>query len=533
MRSPWLSREYRKSSNVLVKKVEDGYILVNPKFNTQIKLTLEEYKKYENDEFNEIEYERLYLKGLAEDINGPSVELETTKINRKYAKMEGVTTFPLKVDNHKFNIILNPELGSWVAMTDEEFKRYEEDGLSTEEWETLFLRGLAKDLNGSVVEYDFPRPANYPSVVVVNITTGCNLRCKYCFADCGPFKGKDMTPEVMDKTIENMLSMPEVKIITFEFQGGEASTNVSGMRMFIEKVEAVKDKYDKLVKYRTEINCVSVTDELIDLIKEYNINVGISLDGPKEMNDQARVDINGHGSFDRIKKGIEKLRANGIYIDGAVCTIGQHNVHYPKEIMKFFDEIGISFKPRPVNILGREKENSLTTKPGEWAKCFEEMHKMSDEVDIENFSIHIFEENVYTPVRDYICLRYPCGAARELISVNPNGDVFPCDGFKGEEKFVMGNVLKERIVDMLKKPEVVKMRSRTAETIEKCSKCVFRAMCCSCCYSAFGKFGSIYREDPHCFDRRQMFIYLMQDWIRKNVLKEKSDEQSKAYSSKS
>ena len=58
--------------------------------------------------------------------------------------MEGVTTFPLKVDNHKFNIILNPELGSWVAMTDEEFKRYEEDGLSTEEWETLFLRGLEK-----------------------------------------------------------------------------------------------------------------------------------------------------------------------------------------------------------------------------------------------------------------------------------------------------------------------------------------------------------------------------------------------------
>ena len=216
-----------------------------------------------------------------------------------------------------------------------------------------------------------------------------------------------MTPEVMDKTIENMLSMPEVKIITFEFQGGEASTNVSGMRMFIEKVEAVKDKYDKLVKYRTEINCVSVTDELIDLIKEYNINVGISLDGPKEMNDQARVDINGHGSFDRIKKGIEKLRANGIYIDGAVCTIGQHNVHYPKEIMKFFDEIGISFKPRPVNILGREKENSLTTKPGEWAKCFEEMHKMSDEVDIENFSIHIFEENVYTPVRDYILFKIP------------------------------------------------------------------------------------------------------------------------------
>ena len=116
---------------------------------------------------------------------------------------------------------------------------------------------------------------------------------------------------------------------------------------------------------------------------------------------------------------------------------------------------------------------------------------MKDDVDVENFSIHIFEENVYTPIRDYICLRYPCGAARELVSVNPNGDVFPCDGFKGEKKFVMGNVLNEKIEDMLKKPEILKLRDRTSKDIEKCSKCLFRGMCCSCCYSAYGKFGDI------------------------------------------
>lgn len=143
---------------------------------------------------------------------------------------------------------------------------------------------------------------------------------------------------------------------------------------------------------------------------------------------------------------------------------------------------------------------------------------MKDDVDVENFSIHIFEENVYTPIRDYICLRYPCGAARELVSVNPNGDVFPCDGFKGEEKFVMGNVLNEKIEDMLKKPEILKLRDRTAKDIEKCSKCLFRGMCCSCCYSAYGKFGDIYREDPHCADRRQMYVYLMQAWLKENAL---------------
>ena len=47
-----------------------------------------------------------------------------------------------------------------------------------------------------------------------------------------------MTEDVMDATIDSMLSMPQVKVITFEFQGGEASTNVPGMRTFIEKSSA-------------------------------------------------------------------------------------------------------------------------------------------------------------------------------------------------------------------------------------------------------------------------------------------------------
>lgn len=530
MRSPWLSREYEKSKDVIVTKINENYELKNENTNTTIVLNEDEYQKYENNLFNEIEWERLFLKGLAVDKNCKDLVIDSSfdVSNKKFIKSNKVENFPLKVGNEKFEILINPELGSWMSFSEEEYQRYENNELTQEEWLSLFIRGLAEDKEHTEVDFDFPLPADYPSVIVVNITTGCNLRCKYCFADCGPLKGEDMTEDVMDATIDSMLSMPQVKVITFEFQGGEASTNVPGMRKFIEKVESVKSKYDKLVKYRTEINCVLVTQELIDLVKEFNVSVGVSLDGPKEMTDQTRVDINGNGAFDRIEKGIKKLRDNGIYIDGAVCTIGQHNVHYPRQLMEYFDKVGMNFKPRPVNILGREKENNLTTKPGEWAKCFKEMHQMKDEIDVENFSVHIFEENVYTPIRDYICLRYPCGAARELVSVNPNGDVFPCDGFKGEKKFVMGNVLNEKIEDMLKKPEIIKLRNRTAETIEKCSKCMFRGMCCSCCYSAFGKFGDIYREDPHCSDRRQMYIYLMQAWIQENVLNKelKNEKQS-------
>ena len=517
MRSPWLSREYKLCEDLIIETTNNTYCLNNPSLNTKLEIDKAEYEKLKNNKLNEIEWEKYFLRGLAEDINGYRVQIAKDLVLPKgYSKKPEVRTFVLPVHTENMHIIINPDMGSWIALTKDEFRRYESDSLTKYEWESLFLRGLC-NAQGCEFELEHQPPAEYPSVVVVNITTNCNLRCKYCFANCGDFDGEDMSIDVMESIIKNMLEMP-VNLVTFEFQGGEASLNYDGMKKFIEIAEVEKLKHpDKEVKYRTEINCVDISDEFIQLLKTYNISTGFSLDGPKKCNDMYRIDTEGKGTYDRVMAGVRRLQNAGIDIDGSVCTIGQHNVRYPKEIMKLFNDLQISFKPRPINVLGREIKNNLTTAPGEWAQCYSEMYKMKDEVDIDNFSIHIFEENVFTPIRDYICLRYPCGAAREIVSVNPDGTIYPCDGFKGEKLFIMGNILEESLFDMLKKPEIVKLRSRTAKDINQCSTCLFRGMCCSCCYSAYGKFGDIYREDPHCLDKRKIYLFLMQTWLEQHI----------------
>lgn len=437
-------------------------------------------------------------------------------MSSNYSKIEGLLKIPRIIDGKTFTILLNPEIGSWVVFTEEDLQNYENDNLNELEMEALYLRGLAVDDSGNMVEMNFPKPEEYPSVAVVNITTVCNLRCKYCFADCDS-NGEFMTKDVMERFIEEMFKMPS-PLITFELQGGEPLCFVDGIEQFIEISESLKEKYNKRVQYRTVTNCTLITDKFISLAKKYDIKVGVSIDGPAEMTNQIRIRPDGTGAFDDIMKGIKKLRDNGLEIDGAVCTIGQHNCHFPEEIVDFFGENNISFKPRPANILGREIESNTTTKPGEWEDSFIKMYHRSKLKGVENFSIHIFEENVYSPIRDYICLRYPCGAAREVISVNPNGDVFPCDGFKGEKDFIIGNILKEDLFDILNKEWVCTMKNRTSKDIPRCKNCIFRAMCCSCCYSAYGEFGSIYREDPQCADRKKIFLFLLDEWIRENVL---------------
>ena len=443
--------------------------------------------------------------------------IRTPWMSSSYKKLEGLHTLYRQVEGIDFVVLINPEIGSWCVFTPEDYSRYKDSNLTEVEWETLYVRGLATDDEGETIETDFPLPADIPSVVVVNIATMCNLRCKYCFADCSDEKGDLMQEDVMQNLISQMLSLP-VPLVTFEFQGGEALCNIEGMTKFIELSEKNNKEHNKILRYRTVTNATLITDEFIQLVKKYDIKVGISIDGPRDCTNKVRVDAHGNGVFDTIMSGVKKMRENGIEVDGAVCTIGQHNVHCAKEVVDFFAENNIEFKPRPVNILGRELFSNLTTKPGEWFNAYKEMYYRSKEKSINNASIHIYEVNTYGPIRDYVCLRYPCGAAREIISVNPNGDVFPCDGFKGEEKFKIGNILEETIADIIKKDSVCKLKSRTAKDIKKCSTCTFRAMCCSCCYSAFGKFGTIYREDPHCADRRLIFLFLIDEWIKNNII---------------
>jgi len=457
--------------------------------------------------------------------------MKTPWLITKYKKLDCVKSFPITVDGFKFFILINPDVGSWAVLTEEELKNYNDGSIEPLLGENLYLRKLTQTEDGRQVSLAFPQPANYPSVVVVNVTTKCNLYCKYCFAESCPTKGEDMSKEVIKEIVDQMLIMPEVKKITFEFQGGEPLLNLSAIETCIRYANKQAPKHKKIAAYRIESNGTLINESVISLLKKYNVEIGISLDGPEELTNQARIYPNGRGAFKDIWRGIELLRKNGIEVAGSVCTIGKHNVDYPDEIVKFFHKANIGFKPRPVNILGREIKNKMAPDNEAWYKCFVRMYHLSKKLGVTNYSIHIFEENVYTPIRDYICLRYPCGLGREIISINPNGDVYPCDGFKNVPEFKMGNILEEPIVEMLKKPWLEKLRNRTYKDIPKCRNCIFHTMCCSCVYSCYGAFDNIYREDPTCLARNKIFRFLIEEWIRRNVItqykKNKTDKKEK------
>lgn len=105
--------------------------------------------------------------------------------------------------------------------------------------------------------------------------------------------------------------------------------------------------------------------------------------------------------------------------------------------------------------------------------------------------------------------------AHEIVSINPDGGVYPCDGFKGAKEFEMGNIMKNSLESIILGKRYRELAKRSWRSIDKCSRCFFSGICGPCAYASFGLYGTIYREDPYCDARIKFFIFLLKEFIKK------------------
>jgi uncharacterized protein len=115
------------------------------------------------------------------------------------------------------------------------------------------------------------------SIEVSPVGVTCNLSCPYCYEhpirEAGNFNEK---PYDLTKMIQGL----EKEGGYFSLFGGEP------LLTDIETLEGLwKYGYDKFQKNGIQTNGTLIKEEHIELFKKYNVHVGISVDGPDELND--------------------------------------------------------------------------------------------------------------------------------------------------------------------------------------------------------------------------------------------------------
>ncbi len=279
----------------------------------------------------------------------------------------------------------------------------------------------------------------------LHISHDCNLRCKYCFADEGAYHKKRelMSKEIgfsaIDFLIANSGSRRNLEV---DFFGGEPLMNFDTVVAVVEYAREQEKIHNKNFRFTLTTNGVLLNDENIEYMNKNMSNVVLSLDGTKETNDRMRVRVDGSGSYENIVPKLQKVaearNQDNYYVRG---TFTRHNLHFADDVLHLAD---LGFKQTSVEPVVCDGTPDYALREEDLPILFEEYEKLADEY-IKRRSdgrwFNFFHFMIDLDQGPCVIKRLSgCGAGCEYLAVAPNGDIYPCHQFVGNEDYKLGNL---------------------------------------------------------------------------------------------
>jgi len=340
--------------------------------------------------------------------------------------------------------------------------------------------------------------------VVFKPTRDCNLRCKYC--SVGDPASLYLSKEDAEIIVKKIIKRKSVSKTKFIWHGGEPLlAGLSFYEHIVRIQEPLKKKGARIVNV-VQTNGTLINDDWAEFFKKNNFGVGLSIDGPEEINNLTRVFSKNIGAFGRIEKGSEILKTHGVN-HGYLVVVSRYNVERIDEIIDFMKKEKKTFKLVAVSPIGRAADakskvmmegNNFSTSQ---LKLFERWLKEGDDVLRSALWKYIVPILTRVPIE---CI-FSKNCQEYYLGVDCNGDTYPCGRFCGSEKFLFGNLLNHSFEEVWQHPRRLKLLKRP-EKLKKCHKCRYFNICNGGCpMQALCGNGSIYREDYNCDQYYKIF----------------------------
>lgn len=179
------------------------------------------------------------------------------------------------------------------------------------------------------------------------LTEECNLGCTECFVTKHHQSLGTFSREVFDTLIEQTIVCGKKERITYHFFGGEPLIRFDYIKQGIKRINtAVKQGEMMKPIYAITTNLTILNREIIEMFKKNDFKVGVSIDGPKEINDKFRIYKDGQGSFDNVKRNYHRLIAAGIDTHVLITP----HVKFLDRLTKIFQEIIKCFPMKTITV---------------------------------------------------------------------------------------------------------------------------------------------------------------------------------------
>ena len=297
-----------------------------------------------------------------------------------------------------------------------------------------------------------------------------------------------MSFEVMLSLISGALQDPALKSVEFIWHGGETTLVPLS---FYEKAVFLQSRFRRVgqvVRNTIQTNGTRLNNEWVSFFRANQFAVGVSLDGPPELNDRVRVHRSGRGSSADIRRGMDLLREGGVPFS-VLMVIDEEAIHLgPNCIFDFLLSSGVksvaflAAKPRNQPLAARGTKVSHYIDPKRMNAFLKGIY---DQWITEGAgSMHIRE-------LESLCARIRGGRAGfctlagnclgQYFLVEPDGTVAHCDVFDGDDHYTLGSVVRENFAAIRGAPKLESLRSDWQADRNQMSGCPEFGVCQGWC----------------------------------------------------
>lgn len=317
--------------------------------------------------------------------------------------------------------------------------------------------------------------------VQFHITNACNLRCKHCYEGIQNGRvqwGVDEFKDAIDKlwsAFKKWDVKGEISLI-----GGEPTLHPN----FYEIVRYLHGRGD-VDSISILTNGVAVNSNLIELIKECNCYVQVSIDG---INEDKHDEIRGKGNYSRLMSNIDLLSKEGVF-PSVHYVLSKKTTPLSKDFFESLIKKGIkqiSFS-RIVPMGNAQIDDMLSLE--ETKETMQFINLMKQESLDRGLIIRTTR-----PLWCNFGSSGRCPVGMQTITILENGDVLPCRRLP----IVLGNIKTDNFYKIWY-TDCVLNDLRNRRSIEGCGECEMLDHCGGARCISYAVYGDYLKKDPQCW----------------------------------
>lgn len=311
--------------------------------------------------------------------------------------------------------------------------------------------------------------------LTLHLTTSCNMRCSYCYAP--PRPGPSMSEAVAFRALE-FGARSSTRSCGIVFFGGEPLLQADLIRATVLQARSLSRSGAVPFHFKVTTNGLLLDDAFLEFAVEHDVMVAVSIDGAQAVHDLHRRLPDGSGTHAAVQGNLRQLLRCKPY-SNVIMVINPDTAQSLSASVRALIDLGCRYLIVSLNYAAAWTDTHLQQLEAQLrllAQDYVEWTRAG-----RKFYLSPFEVKIASHVDGPGFLRDRCELARRQISVDPEGNLFPCVQFTRAgpaSSWRIGHL--DSGIDAV---ALARVRASSKEEKEPCARCAIRHRChhtCGC-----------------------------------------------------